>query len=188
MRDRRTRVRTELLDRSELIQIRPRLSQPDAGYDILMAGPSRFMKAYESERRQPFELPAHKSNRGKRDAERLVTGRNESESRPDISLDEPALFFVTQAVVKKAFSHPLNRLPSMGGEDEHPVWRQMVGKKTKEVRPLLRIQVREEGSTPNQVETPVEVDAPDILMRIKRRCVEVGSTEFRPVTVEIAGH
>jgi hypothetical protein len=102
------------------------------------------MKADKPERRPPFQLPTHKSHRGKRDAKRLIAGRNESESLLDVSLDECALFFAAQAVVKKTFSHPLDRLPSMGGEDEHAIRRQVVGKKAQEIRPLLTIQVREQ--------------------------------------------
>jgi len=63
-------------DRREHIQIRPRLSQPGAAHYILVAGPSGFTKANKPERRPPFELPTHKSYRAKRDAERLIAGRN----------------------------------------------------------------------------------------------------------------
>lgn len=145
------------------------------------------MKANKPERRPPFELPTHKSHRGKRDAERLIAGRNESESLLDVSLDECALFFAAQAVVKKTFSHPLDRLPAMGGEDEHTIGRQMLGKKAEEVRPLRSIQVREQRSAPDQVEVLAEANAPDILLRINRPGVEVRSAEVHPVTVEIAG-
>ena len=145
------------------------------------------MKANKPERRPPFELPTHKSHRGKRDAERLIAGRNESESLLDVSFDECTLFFAAQAVVKKTFSHPLDRLPSMGGEDEHAIRRQVLGKKAQEIRPLLTIQVREQRSAPDQVEALVEADAPDILVRINRRRVKLRSAKVHPVTVEIAG-
>ncbi len=152
-----------------------------------MAGPSGFLKANKPQRRPPFELPTHKSHRGKRDAERLVAGRNESESLLDVSLDERALFFAAQAIVKKPFSHPLDRLPSMGGEDEHAIRRQVLGKKAQEIRPLLTIQVREQRSAPDQIEALVEADAPDILVRINRRRVKLRSAEVHRVTVDIAG-
>ena len=145
------------------------------------------MKANKPERRPSFELPTHKSHRGKRDAERLVAGRDESESLLDVSLDERALFLLVQAIVKKTFSHPLDRLPSMGGEDEHATRRQVLGKKAQKIRPLLTIQVREQRSAPDQVEASAEADAPDILLRINRRRVKLRNAEVHPVTVEIAG-
>src|SRR5436190_18016017 len=110
------------------------------------------MKVNKPQRRPPFELPTHKSHRGKRDAERLVAGRNESESLLDVSLDERALFFAAQAIVKKPFSHPLDRLPSMGGEDEHAIRREVLGKKAEEVRQLRSIQLRVRRSAPGQID------------------------------------
>ena len=152
-----------------------------------MASPSGLVKANEPHRRQAFELPTHKSHGGKRYADRLVSGRHESESLLDVSLDERVLFFAVQSVVKKTLSHPLDRLPSMGGEYEHAIRQQMLGKKTQEVRPLVAIQVRKQRAAPNQVEALVEGDLSDILLRIKRRRIELRSAEVDPVTVEIAG-
>ena len=63
------------------------------------------------------------------------------------------LFFTAQAVAKDSFSHPLNRLPPMGSEDEHAIRRQMVGEKANKGRPALAVQLREKRSAPNEVET-----------------------------------
>jgi hypothetical protein len=125
-------------------------------------------------------VPAHKSHRGNRHA------RKESESLLDVSLDECALFFLVQAIVKKTFAHPLNRPPSMGGEDEHAVRGQMVGKKVQKGWPLLATQVGEKRSAPNQIERLVEADTADILLRINRRRIELGRAEIHCIAVEIA--
>jgi len=145
------------------------------------------MKANKPERRPPFELPTHKSHRGKRDAERLIAGRNESESLLDVSLDECALFFAAQAVVKKTFAHPLDRLAPMSRENEHAIGCQVLSKEAQEVRPLRSIQVREQRSAPNQVEALAQANALDILLRINRPGVELPSAEVHRVTVKIAG-
>ena len=75
----------------------------------------------------------------------------------------------------------------MGGEDEHAIGRQMLGEKAKKVLPLLAIQVGEQRSAPNQVEPMAEADTADILLRINRRRVELGSAEIHCITIEIAG-
>ena len=91
-----------------------------------MAGPSGFMKANKPERRPPFELPTHKSHRGKRDAERLIAGRN-------------GFFdYGPSAEEQRTLIEDTSRRDS---DSEDAIGRQVLGKKAQEIRPLLTIQM-----------------------------------------------